>query len=778
MSKNLLRKILTPYTYLNEINVPVNIINLESNYNSFDVSELYEEIQDEIKFRNIDTSIYNKCISFAVSSTMVDFGRFKIYINNKTIEELDIKCFLLHGYIYIIHKDNFTISTVIYLGKEDEVVLNKDSNKEITDNEGTDLSLNLVSSTFSELGCNILGNYFILDKDKSSIDYLKTKYNEHYYKYLFSYRYGKIYIYNKNRGFIKEYSKVKIHPLFIKNISTDVNDKVIVFYEKNNIIDKTSLYYKELTHIFKNDKVFKYYIDNIDRLTIPNKNVIYDKDFNSDEECIYELFDFNWDAYNLIHSEYNRVNFLFNEETFDVGGKLELLTDVIFKPIIRSFPYRNYIKLTFPNHHNLYPEVFHEGRFYGGYKLIEKNINMTTVAIKYDVLKDYFNIHNDKDIDNLYVVLRPSHYMHTNYNNITRDYNGVIPIGRQFYMYEDKRRYLNGYIVNENELGFNVIPPYNLMCTFPRRKGSTYHLVDTGYKKKVINKKSLRLKYRNHTTTEIDSLISSNDKFIYKGFLYTDYIDYNFQIYCGPYILQEGWDYIILSPRLIKFLKPLYKYKEENINNDYVNITIENLFDNEDGINLHKEKANKSSYLKTLFEDKLFMKELYSICNDTVVLNTKPTQDCPSLYDESIYRNHMYLTKYFSSELTLTGEEDNPYGEKWISMIEEEFPEYIDSNGVVKTDMEVPDNSTRDDFPRIVQLPENEPLNILIGSDIIAKRKLRHENLHIPSDKEYNEVNNSFFNKSYYNVNVNLGLILRDVKYLETIPFDAIYKKE
>ena len=85
MSKNLLRKILTPYTYLNEINVPVNIINLESNYNSFDVSELYEEIQDEIKFRNIDTSIYNKCISFAVSSTMVDFGRFKIYINNKTI---------------------------------------------------------------------------------------------------------------------------------------------------------------------------------------------------------------------------------------------------------------------------------------------------------------------------------------------------------------------------------------------------------------------------------------------------------------------------------------------------------------------------------------------------------------------------------------------------------------------------------------------------------------------------------------------------------------------
>lgn len=778
MSKNLLRKILTPYTTIEKINIPVNIIELESTYNSFDVQELYEEIQDEITYRNIDTSIYNKCISFAVSSTMIDFGKFKIYINNKTIEDLDIKYFLLHGYLYIIYKDNFSIDNILYLGKEDEVMIHKDLFRNGLEKEGKDVSLNLVNSKFIGLSSVILGDYFVLEKDKSNIDYLYEKYGKYYYKYLFSYRYAKVYIYNENKGFIDDISKVKSYPLYIKNVSTDANDKVIVFYERENIIDKTSLYYPELSFIFHKDNIFKYYIENIEDLSIPSKNVIYNKEFSSNEECIYELFDFNWDAFKLIQAEYERVNLFYNDENIDVGGTLELLTDVIYKPIIKKFSYRNYIKLTFPNPHNLYPEVFHEGRFYSGYKLVEKNINMTTVAIKYDVLKDYYNIKDDKDMVNIYVVLRPSSYMHSHYHNITEEYNGVIPIGRQFYMYEDKRRYINGYIANDNELGFNTIPPYNLLCAFPRRNHKTYHMVDTGYRTKVASKKTIRVKYRNHTQSEIDSIIESNDKFIYKGFLYTDYIDYKFQLYCGPYILQEGYDYIILSPRLIKFLNPLYKYKEENINTDYVDIAIENLFDNNEAIELHKEKAYKSSYLKTLFENKEFMKKIFNEFSDIEVLNKKKTQDCPSLYDESIYRNHMYLTKYFSSELILTGEADEPYGEKWYEKIENEFPEFITSDGVVITDMEIDNDKTINDFPRIVQIPENEPLNILIGSDIIAKRKLRHENLHIPNDIVTDDFNNKLFNKTYYSKDINLIFHLRNVKYIDTIPFDAIYYNE
>jgi len=777
-SNNLLRKILMPYTYLYEINNPVNVIELENHYESFDVGELYEELRDEVKYRKINTSIYCKCISFAVSSSMIEFGRFKIYINNQTVEELDIKYFLLHGYLYIFHKTDFTINGILYLSKEDDVILNKESNKEIEELKGKDLSLNLVNSKYPDLGCNILGDYFVLEKDKTNVDFLKSIYNEYYYRYLFSYRYGKIYIYNKEKGFIKDFSKVEIHPLYIKNISNDENDKVIVFYERENIIDKTSLYYPELSYIFKKDEVFKYYINNINRLHIPEDLVIYNKEFSTNEECMYEMYDFNWDSYNLMYSEYNRVNFLYDEENLDIGNELEILTDVIVKPIIRGVSYRNYIKLTFPNHHNLYPEIYHEGRFYAGYKLVEKNINMTTVAIKYDILKDYYNIPSDEEISNLYVVLRPNTYMHSNYHNITRDYNGVIPIGRQFYMYQDKRRYLNGYIVNDNELGFNSIPPFNLLCAFPYRKGKDYHLVDTGYKKPIEYKKTIKVKYKNLTNDEIDNVISSNDKFIYKGFLYTDYIDFKYQIYCGPYILQEGYDYKILSPRVIKFLKPLYKYKEENIESDYITLTIENLIDTKEAINLHKEKSYKSSYLKRLFEDNEFMKKVFSNFEDIEVLNTKPTQDCPGLYDNNIYKNHMYLTKYLSSELILTGEEENPYGEKWYDKIREEFPDFISDDNVVITDMEVPENTKYEDFPRIVQLPENEPLNILIGSDLIAKRKLRHENHHIPFNIEDDEFNNTFFNKSYYNKNVNLALMLRDVKYLDTIPFDAIYVEE
>ena len=46
------------------------------------------------------------------------------------------------------------------------------------------------------------------------------------------------------------------------------------------------------------------------------------------------------------------------------------------------------------------------------------------------------------------------------------------------------------------------------------------------------------------------------------------------------------------------------------------------------------------------------------------------------LYNKDIFRNHVFVTKYLSSEVIITADED-AYGDKWINDIEEEFPEAI-----------------------------------------------------------------------------------------------------
>lgn len=752
--------------------IPCEVLELAVEHESFPITELYEEIQDEIDNHNIDREVYTKVTSFAISETWIENNKFRFKVNNIDINEYDVKIFLLHGYIYIFHKSDFVFGKVtIVLYKNGFNVIEND-NTEISNSFDENISLNIRNNLNPKYAVNIPFTFFVIRNGETNLDVMKSKFPDNYNDEILLHKCIYYMQYNPNKGFFNDNTKIDLRPLYIKNTSTDADDIVLVIYKKlDDYMKLDNLYYNEL---FKNkdrlDAWFKY----LDEVPF-NYNKYIDYEYINSQDEILTSRDFMYDMYNDIMKHTLPSEFLFTNDNIEIDGTMDNLTDVQFDPIKRGKNYRNYIKFNFHNPRNRVPEVFYKGRIYQGYKLVEKNINITTVAIKLDEFKQYYELNPNKDPEDITILLKPDTYHKYHYEDITKEYNSIVPIGRWFFSGFHKRRYVNGYIAKEEEFGFNTIPPYNLLCAFMKRQYKGYDVYDTHYVfDRYIIKKDIHLKFRN-ISESLDDILSSTDKFIYKNYLFTDYIDYEYQLYCGPYLLQKDVDYEILSPKCIHFLKPLYKYKEDNIDSDYINITIENLFQKDK--DMYKEFANKSSYLNKVFSNKNIIKYLADKENDTIVLNTRIDNDCGKLYDKKVYDTHMYLTKYFSSEVVLDGR-NGIYGDEWFNKIKMEFPQFITPEGNVLCDFEVEDNISFKDIPRVVTLPENEPLNLLIGNDIAAKNRIKYLNLDLPYDNGIDERNNELFVYKYYTRELLKTLIGESMKYLYTVPFNAIYRKD
>lgn len=752
--------------------IPCEIISLAIDHDSFNVDELYEEIQLEIKNNNIDKSIYSLVTTFAISESWIDNKRYRFLINNRSIYEYDVKILLLHGYIYIFHKPGFTFTHVSLVLHDNDVFTLNDDNNEINDIFNTSITLNIKSTIDPDLAISLNKTFYVLKNNEDNITILKNKYPDTYNDEVLLHKPIYYLQYNKSTGFFNDPSKLENKPLYIKNTSSDPNDLLLVVYDhKLDYTKYDNIYYKE---IYGNKDRFKCFFNYMNDLPIPyGKYINYE--FLNNNDIITTCRDFMYDIYNDILKYNLPCEILFTNKDFEISSNMDSLIDVDYNPLKRGINYRSYIKLNFHNPRNRIPEVFFEGRLYQGYKLVEKNANFTTIGIKLDVFRDYFELGENDKIDNITVLLKPDTYHHYHYEDITKEYNSVVPIGRWFFSGFHKRRYINGYLSREEDFGFNTIPPYNLLCTFPKRKAKGYDIYDTHYVyNRYIIKKDLHLKYKN-ITSNITDIINSNDKYIYKNYLFTDYIDYEYQIYSGPYLLQKDVDYEILSCRCIRFLKPLYKYKEDNIDNDYIDITIENIFNKDK--DMYKELAYKSSYLKRFFENENIITYLTNLENDTIVLNRKDRNDCNGLYDQNAYETHMYLTKYFSSEVVLNGQNE-VYGSSWFNKLKAEFPQFVNEHGTVSCDYDLDDNIKMSEIPRVVTLPENEPLNLLIGNDIIAKNRLKYLNIDLPYGDGTNEKNNEFFMYKFYSKNILGTLIGESMKYLYTIPFNAIYRND
>lgn len=780
----LLDRTVFPISKFDKITKPAEIIYVELTTNSFGSDELYEELQDEIKYRKIDKSIYNNVITFAASPSYMELNTLKLYINGIQAQYYDIKWFLLHGYLYIFHKDDFTIEDVFFIRKDNNVDIVESNNTMITkynDKIKNRVRLSLLDDKYPDFGVDITKGlpYLILNDYESVFDVYLNSDGMKFMDKVFENKIKYIYIYNEYTGFSDDISKLEIYPFHIRNVSEDENDKIIIVYEElDPIIYNRNLYQKELTHLLSTTKALFYYVDNIANIGIQYEDVRYPIP-KSDKEAIFFTRDFRWDLYNEIQKEYF-------SGTLSVEPILTPFSDSLVSVDTSIYGIGtakgNFYAFRIPNPYGMYPEIYIKGRLVNTYRLDDFSMGLSSVYMKADIINEKYYAGQRDGKNDVFIVLRPKDYTSRTYTNITQDYNGVVPIGKDWFTGNFNKIYLDGYKLKETDLAFNTIPPYNLLCTFPRRKYKDYNIINTKSKTHYGFSKSLKVKYKNHTQEEIDEIYDNPEKYIYKGYLFMDYVDHNYIFSIGPYMLHEGIDYIIISPNLVKFINTIYIYPEDDITSDYLDLSVENHMYELDYIEDLKERAFKSSKMYTLTTNREFMDVVFkAIDNDIEVSNDKQDicSSCPVLYDDTVFKNHMYLTKYFSSEVILTGENDNPYGDKWLNNLENEFPEFIDENGIIITDFDYPDNITIEDFPRLVRLPEFDPLNVVIGDDIIAKRKLRQLNLNLPSIYyNGNELNNKLFDKKTYMEGIPEIFHTGDILYNKNIPFDAVYDFE
>ena len=140
-------------------------------------------------------------------------------------------------------------------------------------------------------------------------------------------------------------------------------------------------------------------------------------------------------------------------------------------------------------------------------------------------------------------------------------------------------------------------------------------------------------------------------------------------------MLTENYDYRILAPNLIEFLRPICIYKDEK-DSDYINILIEYEGEVEDTLlKIYKHK----SYKYRLFNNEDFMKEFIKGREDTEIVNDRNdtlTINEKGKYPVKNYKYHQMVSKYFSSERLYTAEE-NKYGDKLFEELYKEFPEFV-----------------------------------------------------------------------------------------------------
>lgn len=782
MYLDLLRERILPYRFFDKIKAPLKIVDFTQGYSSFDAVELYEEIQEEMKKNSIDISVYDKCISFAVSPSYVEDGVFKFLINKKPIEANDIKIMMVAGYIYIFHKSGFTITSILLLLKSNSSILDyNNTNNAVPSFTGKDITLNIRSSIFPELATRIPGNYIRLNPGEDIFKVLEINGVTSWEEYIFHMSVNDIIIYNPNTGFVEDLSDLEVSPLYIKNKSTDnivllMVDVSVDDWNTGTFVGERFFLYHHLNMALKIPPVRDFFKANMDKW-VPREIVDYRDDFPNDRELLMRMRDFNYDMYISLMMERFRTNYLFEADEIVYTDKLETLVNAVRSKGEYMSPDATYLTVTFHNHRKLLPEVYFSGVRYNDYKIVEKYGEMTTIAIRADKFMEYYNLSSRADITHIYIVLRREEFEEYHYHNIFTGYNGVIPVGESFFHLIDPIIYDNGYRMKSDDITFNNLLPYGLLVGFPRRKFKNHQLVATGYRNLNCIKKELKLKVRNFDATEeaLIQTVTPPDKYIYKSIFFTDYIDYRYRIYVGPYLLMMDVDYYILAPNIIVFNNTLFRYKED-LADDYMRITI--CLDEE--VEIHQELAEKSSYLYKLFNDPAFRQVMFAVAQDTPTATARFNLDCPARYDDSVYRNHIFLTKYLSTEVTLDGS-DTAYGKAWATMIEEEFPEMVHKDGtdiLIKGDiLDTTRNWQPEDFPRIVTLPEDRPLNIMVAQDIIAKRKLLALNMDNPMNNRNNEMNDRYFSKDYYKSGIDMNFVKADVRYLDTIPFDAIYDR-
>ena len=800
MYKNQLNRILTPFNFFSSNTTKYGTelvefkdkldkwnyddISLKPVKNFLDNNGIITKIQVSVTEERIDVN-YPYIYTTKISNAWIENFKLSFYLNGKDIKEYleqDIKILLFQGHVYICFKVDTQITSLVVMRTNLPAKIEKLNGATTLSKKGNILEIpyndnfeyNPVATTGNKLVIN--QPYFIIEPGENVFEVL-DQYTDSV-DWLFNNKITSYLVIDEDDGIVGDSADIEIDPFYfsVKNTS---NKNLILFYDgidPEDYVEKPLSYFENenyhleyvYRHILSKPSIRQYLITNKDLLVKSEEINVYTAfpDYSQmiSPNVIDELAGFSYDLFmDLFRLKHRtKINFGANDLYITEQTKFS------------EFDYndntleRKLVRLSFSNYMNNPFEIYIFNKLYQGTYITDHHNDYTTVYINISNILDYYDI-NMTQFQNIkgHVVLKNKDYYRMNYNNIDSSINGTLPISQEWYSIQNKLVFDNGFLLRPSDYTVNSIYPSGLFCLWPKIKQKNHLVTITGNRgsSAIVNNKKYTVKIKNFTQTEIDDKKTPN-KYIYKNLMYTDYIDFRYNIYIGPYLLMEGFDYIILAPNLIEFIRPIGVYKDM-INDEYIEIMISYEGEMEDWL---LKIGNNKSYKYRLFNNDTFMAEYYETREDTSLIYERTNVEninVPELYDDNIYRYNQMMTKYYSSEILFTAEKNNPYGDEFYNLLHTEFSEFVtkvDNDWVIQTNYQ----ANVKDAPRRIFWPERVNLNELIKKHVEVVKILQHENKTFQNEYELDDI--------FYRYKVT-GNFKGDLLLSPNIPVDYILEK-
>lgn len=713
--------------------------------------------------------------------------RLTFILNDRPINVMDYYMITINEYLYIFLKKRITSVDNLSIFKFKSNIKLSDDITKYTPNDNYGITPKFTEE-YNHKGYLVEYKdikYLKLTKEKSTIKELLPS-DTSYWSYFKNIKIKEIKIYNKiTKTFEHNENNILItYPGMIKlnkNATRSDEYEIYIFFEgvlPNEFVDTEYNIANEEEYLL--DRIMyleeKYNILESSNLIDYFKNMITSTHIDEPEndlQLIRHIMNFNYDLFLLLYRKLHRVNIGISCNKFEYVKKTEYNGVVSYENVKDGELDENmntFIKITFINFKRLPFEIFHNYRKYTDSIFIEHKAYITTVYIPARSFVRHYGYETTKDLQNRFIniILRPAESKELFMNNINTIYNGVMVPSRRF-VYDNYLRelYDNGYPIEEKDIEYNTLYPSNLLVAFPQKKIYPHEINALIYPSHFVKtSKKYRIKYRNLTPQDKLDFKTTNNKFIVNNHLYLDYIDFTYLLKIGPYILTENIDYIILSPNCIEFLNiPVID------ENDYLTLTLELQGTPYDDLiklsnkSLAKRFVSSNEYKNRLTNDNENIKLIHY----------------PGNYDSKMNRWHQMVTKYLSGELVIDFRDISIYGEKWFNNLTEEFPDFLKEQGGHTILNLSPDfNITkREDFPRIVALPETNNLHTLVTRHLLAISYL-NDNGFTNGATSYIDLTKLRKNKKYLSnfKNIDIYMAYGNFEYNCNIPLDVIIQHD
>ena len=775
MYKNKLNNLLRPFNFFKNSGTKYNISLKEFkdhldkwNLEDIKLKPIKKFLEDnniitynEINFYQKET-IYNYPYIYTtkISKSWFENKKWNFYLNGKhanTYKETDIKFIHTQGYIYICSKSDITIDSLIVVRTNIPASITELNKKIILNTKNNILELpfnnnfQLDAEVTEGKKLTIYNKYLTISVGESLLSVLE-RYTEYPLEWLYE---NKIisYLIMNDKGLIDSSNDVTFDPFYI-SVASASKVKLILFYEgvdpeefislEKDYFTQAENHYLEYLYrrLFSNPQLKRYLLSHTyllpqdEEINVFKNFENYDllNDANIMDETLGFSYDLFMDLYKIKHK--TKINFDFKNCELQDQTKCSNFEYDIDKRKKEDI----LLKLTFPNYFDNPFEIYIFGVLYLSSYITDRSGISTTIYINVSNIMDQYNV-SFEDVKKLkgHIVLKNHDYKRINYNNIDSSVNGTLPISDDFYTIKNKKIYDNGYLLKENDYEINTLLPTGLLCLWPKRKQRNHQISIIGNRISTtkIYTKEYTVKAKNLDSNDLNN--KTNEwSCIYKNLLYVDYIDYRYNLYIDSYMLIENYDYIILSPNLIEFIRPITLNKEHS--GDYINIKIDYEGEIEDWLlKIFKIK----SYRYRLFNNEDFMEKYYSTREETIIRTERDGTfgiNERGLYDKEVFRFNQMTTKFFGCENLITAEK-NKYGEDFYFKLHSEFPEFVkkEGNNFIITDT-IPFSSLQD-IPRRIFSPEKVDLLELITKHFEVVKIMKFENKTLNNETNLSDIN-------------------------------------